>query len=128
MKRMSEESGYSSTGTSRSKSFEQPCLNRFKDGIKDTADSISLTSGGSSASDVEETSLSLLNSPDSANQRVRPYNIIGRLQILSPYAEKIYFPIYYLSVCSIFLHLFENISNNTLIIYNNITRYRIIHK
>ncbi|XP_056628927.1 ral guanine nucleotide dissociation stimulator isoform X3 [Triplophysa dalaica] len=69
MKCMSEESGYSSTGTSRSKSFEQPCLNRFKDGIKDTADSISLTSGGSSASDVEETSLSLLNSPDSANQR-----------------------------------------------------------
>ncbi|XP_057212808.1 ral guanine nucleotide dissociation stimulator isoform X1 [Triplophysa rosa] len=69
MKRMSEESGYSSAGTSRSKSFEQPRLSRFKDGIKDTADSISLTSAGSSASDAEETILSLLNSPDSANQR-----------------------------------------------------------
>lgn len=69
VKRMSEESGYCSIGTSRSKSFEQPRLSQFKDSFKDATDSISLTSAGSSVSDGEENSLSLLNSPDSANQR-----------------------------------------------------------
>lgn len=73
IKRMSEESGYSSAGTSHSKSFEQPRLSQFKDSFKDGADSLSLTSVGSSGSDAEETSLSLLNSPESGNRRVRPY-------------------------------------------------------
>ncbi|KTF76460.1 hypothetical protein cypCar_00017215 [Cyprinus carpio] len=69
IKRMSEESGYSSAGTSQSKFFEQPRLSQFKDGFKDGADSLSLTSAGSSGSDAEETSLSLLNSPESGSQR-----------------------------------------------------------
>ncbi|XP_067269664.1 ral guanine nucleotide dissociation stimulator isoform X1 [Pseudorasbora parva] len=69
IKRMSEESGYSSAGTLHSKSFEQPRLSQFKDSFKDGADSLSLTSVGSSGSDAEETSLSLLNSPESGNQR-----------------------------------------------------------
>uniref|UniRef100_A0A8C1L850 Ral guanine nucleotide dissociation stimulator n=1 Tax=Cyprinus carpio TaxID=7962 RepID=A0A8C1L850_CYPCA len=51
IKRMSEESGYSSAGTSQSKFFEQPRLSQFKDGFKDGADSLSLTSAGSSGSD-----------------------------------------------------------------------------
>uniref|UniRef100_A0A8C1L792 Ral guanine nucleotide dissociation stimulator n=1 Tax=Cyprinus carpio TaxID=7962 RepID=A0A8C1L792_CYPCA len=75
IKRMSEESGYSSAGTSQSKFFEQPRLSQFKDGFKDGADSLSLTSAGSSGSDAEETSLSLLNSPESGSQRVRPYSL-----------------------------------------------------
>uniref|UniRef100_A0A8C2KTH2 Ral guanine nucleotide dissociation stimulator n=1 Tax=Cyprinus carpio TaxID=7962 RepID=A0A8C2KTH2_CYPCA len=70
IKRMSEESGYSSAGTSQSKFFEQPRLSQFKDGFKDGADSLSLTSAGSSGSDAEETSLSLLNSPESGSQRL----------------------------------------------------------
>lgn len=70
MKRMSEESGYSSAA-SHSKSFEQPRLSQFKDCFKDGADSLSLTSAGSSGSDADE-SLSLLNSPESGSQRVRP--------------------------------------------------------
>uniref|UniRef100_A0A8C1SGD0 Uncharacterized protein n=1 Tax=Cyprinus carpio TaxID=7962 RepID=A0A8C1SGD0_CYPCA len=69
IKRMSEESGYSSAGTSHSKSFEQPRLSQFKDSFKDAADSLSLTSAGSSGSDAEETSLSLLNSPETGSQR-----------------------------------------------------------
>ncbi len=72
IKRMSEESGYNSAGTSHSKSFEQPRLSQFKDSFKDGADSLSLTSAGSSSSDAEETSLSLLNSPETGSQRVRP--------------------------------------------------------
>uniref|UniRef100_A0A8C1LP76 Ral guanine nucleotide dissociation stimulator n=1 Tax=Cyprinus carpio TaxID=7962 RepID=A0A8C1LP76_CYPCA len=75
IKRMSEESGYSSAGTSHSKSFEQPRLSQFKDSFKDGADSLSLTSAGSSGSDAEETSLSLLNSPETGSQRVRPYSL-----------------------------------------------------
>lgn len=67
MKRMSEESGYSSAA-SHSKSFEQPRLSQFKDCFKDGADSLSLTSAGSSGSDADE-SLSLLNSPESGSQR-----------------------------------------------------------
>uniref|UniRef100_A0A672R5W9 Ral guanine nucleotide dissociation stimulator-like n=1 Tax=Sinocyclocheilus grahami TaxID=75366 RepID=A0A672R5W9_SINGR len=51
IKRMSEESGYSSAGTLHSKSFEQPRLSQFKDSFKDGADSLSLTSAGSSGSD-----------------------------------------------------------------------------
>uniref|UniRef100_A0A672R6J4 Ral guanine nucleotide dissociation stimulator-like n=1 Tax=Sinocyclocheilus grahami TaxID=75366 RepID=A0A672R6J4_SINGR len=70
IKRMSEESGYSSAGTLHSKSFEQPRLSQFKDSFKDGADSLSLTSAGSSGSDAEETSLSLLNSPESGSQRL----------------------------------------------------------
>uniref|UniRef100_A0A8C2E8A0 Ral guanine nucleotide dissociation stimulator n=1 Tax=Cyprinus carpio TaxID=7962 RepID=A0A8C2E8A0_CYPCA len=70
IKRMSEESGYSSAGTSHSKSFEQPRLSQFKDSFKDAADSLSLTSAGSSGSDAEETSLSLLNSPETGSQRL----------------------------------------------------------
>uniref|UniRef100_A0A673G0B3 Ral guanine nucleotide dissociation stimulator-like n=1 Tax=Sinocyclocheilus rhinocerous TaxID=307959 RepID=A0A673G0B3_9TELE len=70
IKRMSEESGYSSAGTSHSKSFEQPRLSQFKDSFKDGADSLSLTSAGSSGSDAEETSLSLLNSPETGSQRL----------------------------------------------------------
>uniref|UniRef100_A0A8C1YWI1 Ral guanine nucleotide dissociation stimulator n=1 Tax=Cyprinus carpio TaxID=7962 RepID=A0A8C1YWI1_CYPCA len=69
IKRMSEESGYSSAGTSQSKFFEQPRLSQFKDGFKDGADSLSINSAGSSGSDAEETSLSLLNSPESGSQR-----------------------------------------------------------
>ncbi|NP_001116789.1 uncharacterized protein LOC799483 [Danio rerio] len=68
MKRMSEESGYSSAA-SHSKSFEQPRLSQFKDCFKDGADSLSLTSAGSSGSDADE-SLSLLNSPESGSQRL----------------------------------------------------------
>ncbi|XP_059378575.1 ral guanine nucleotide dissociation stimulator-like isoform X3 [Carassius carassius] len=68
IKCMSEESGYSSAGTSQYKSFEQLRLSQFKDSFKDGADSLSLTSVGSS-SDAEETSLSLLNSPESGSQR-----------------------------------------------------------
>uniref|UniRef100_A0A673GKG2 Ral guanine nucleotide dissociation stimulator-like n=1 Tax=Sinocyclocheilus rhinocerous TaxID=307959 RepID=A0A673GKG2_9TELE len=75
IKRMSEESGYNSAGTLHSKSFEQPRLSQFKDSFKDGADSLSLTSAGSSGSDAEETSLSLLNSPESGSQRVRPYSL-----------------------------------------------------
>uniref|UniRef100_A0A671KC19 Ral guanine nucleotide dissociation stimulator-like n=1 Tax=Sinocyclocheilus anshuiensis TaxID=1608454 RepID=A0A671KC19_9TELE len=75
IKHMSEESGYSSAGTLHSKSFEQPRLSQFKDSFKDGADSLSLTSVGSSGSDAEETSLSLLNSPESGSQRVRPYSL-----------------------------------------------------
>uniref|UniRef100_A0A8C1LLR0 Ral guanine nucleotide dissociation stimulator n=1 Tax=Cyprinus carpio TaxID=7962 RepID=A0A8C1LLR0_CYPCA len=56
IKRMSEESGYSSAGTSHSKSFEQPRLSQFKDSFKDGADSLSLTSAGSSGSDLWELS------------------------------------------------------------------------
>uniref|UniRef100_A0A673GE73 Ral guanine nucleotide dissociation stimulator-like n=1 Tax=Sinocyclocheilus rhinocerous TaxID=307959 RepID=A0A673GE73_9TELE len=70
IKRMSEESGYNSAGTLHSKSFEQPRLSQFKDSFKDGADSLSLTSAGSSGSDAEETSLSLLNSPESGSQRL----------------------------------------------------------
>uniref|UniRef100_A0A671PWY3 Ral guanine nucleotide dissociation stimulator-like n=1 Tax=Sinocyclocheilus anshuiensis TaxID=1608454 RepID=A0A671PWY3_9TELE len=70
IKRMSEESGYSSAGTSHSKYFEQPRLSQFKDSFKDGADSLSLTSAGSSGSDAEETSLSLLNSPETGSQRL----------------------------------------------------------
>uniref|UniRef100_A0A8C1UFJ5 Ral guanine nucleotide dissociation stimulator n=1 Tax=Cyprinus carpio TaxID=7962 RepID=A0A8C1UFJ5_CYPCA len=51
IKRMSEESGYSSAGTSQSKFFEQPRLSQFKDGFKDGADSLSINSAGSSGSD-----------------------------------------------------------------------------
>ncbi|TRZ02200.1 hypothetical protein DNTS_030431 [Danionella cerebrum] len=64
IKRMSEESGYCSAGTSHSKSYEQPRLSCFRD----AADSLSLTSAGSSCSDAEE-SFSLLNSPESPNHR-----------------------------------------------------------
>uniref|UniRef100_A0A672S2Y9 Ral guanine nucleotide dissociation stimulator-like n=1 Tax=Sinocyclocheilus grahami TaxID=75366 RepID=A0A672S2Y9_SINGR len=70
IKRMSEESGYSSAGTSHSKYFEQLRLSQFKDSFKDGADSLSLTSAGSSGSDAEETSLSLLNSPETGSQRL----------------------------------------------------------
>ncbi|XP_051964650.1 ral guanine nucleotide dissociation stimulator-like isoform X2 [Xyrauchen texanus] len=69
IKRMSEELGYNSIGTFHSKSFEQARLSQFKDSFKDGADSVSITSAGSSCSDAEEMSLSLLNSPESGNQR-----------------------------------------------------------
>ncbi|XP_030646755.1 ral guanine nucleotide dissociation stimulator [Chanos chanos] len=76
MKRFSDrqsesvESGYSSAGTPHSKSFDQLRYGPSKESSGDGADSLSVTSAGSSGSDMEEANISLLsNSPDVRDRR-----------------------------------------------------------
>uniref|UniRef100_A0A8C8MA96 Ral guanine nucleotide dissociation stimulator n=1 Tax=Oncorhynchus tshawytscha TaxID=74940 RepID=A0A8C8MA96_ONCTS len=70
----SSEPGYCSAGSSHSKSFDQlryaPCLGGSSGGGRgDGADSLSVTSAGSSSSDVEEINISFISDSPDAHER-----------------------------------------------------------
>uniref|UniRef100_A0A8C7RUR9 Ral guanine nucleotide dissociation stimulator n=1 Tax=Oncorhynchus mykiss TaxID=8022 RepID=A0A8C7RUR9_ONCMY len=84
----SSEPGYCCAGSSHSKSFDQlryaPCLGGSSGGGRgDGADSLSVTSAGSSSSDVEEINISFISdSPDAHERKVReiPPSLLVSLQ------------------------------------------------